>query len=154
MKKLITAGIAVIACVALCAAVWPRKAQVEDLPAEPVKTAVIGEIGTKSEEAATIFLSVDTHAPELEAVAESEPAETKITTEEKTQKPEHTQTVQFAKPSTLSAEPCMGDARVVNGENQIYIDGFDCIKDEGGGSQGTMVGNPGDELTAWIPAIS
>ena len=41
----------------------------------------------------------------------------------------------------------MGDVRVVNGEKQIYIDGFGWIKDEGGGSIGTTVGNPGDELT-------
>jgi len=33
------------------------------------------------------------------------------------------------------------------GEKQIYIDGFGWIKDEGGGSQGTTVGNPDDELT-------
>lgn len=41
----------------------------------------------------------------------------------------------------------MGDVRIINGEKQIYIDGFGWIKDEGGGSQGTTVGNPGDELT-------
>lgn len=39
MKK-ITAGIAIIARVALCAAVWPQSTEVEDLPTEPVKTAV------------------------------------------------------------------------------------------------------------------
>ncbi|MDD4237916.1 MAG: hypothetical protein PHT62_05115 [Desulfotomaculaceae bacterium] len=41
----------------------------------------------------------------------------------------------------------MGDVRVVNGENQIYILGFGWIKDEGGGSVGTTVGNPDDEFT-------
>ncbi|OPY56599.1 MAG: hypothetical protein A4E55_02010 [Pelotomaculum sp. PtaU1.Bin035] len=32
MKKQMITGIAVIACVALCAAVWPRSAEVGDLP--------------------------------------------------------------------------------------------------------------------------
>lgn len=41
----------------------------------------------------------------------------------------------------------MGDVRIVGGEKQIYIDGFGWIKDEGGGSIGRAVGNPGDGLT-------
>lgn len=53
MKKQITAGIALVASSALCAAVWPRSAEVESLPAEPVKTAVskhsITEITTGKE---------------------------------------------------------------------------------------------------------
>lgn len=147
MKKHIITGIAIIACVALCAAVWPRNAQVEDLSAEPVKAAVISEIEAESEETPQIVLSADTPSPELEIVAESEPAETNITAEEKTQKPEPTQTVQSTKQPTTSSEPRMGDVRIVNGEKQIYIDGFGWIKDEGGGAQGTMVGNPNDELT-------
>ena len=44
MKKLLIASIAVIACDAMFAAVWPRKAKVEDLPAEPIKCSIIGEI--------------------------------------------------------------------------------------------------------------
>ncbi len=32
----------------------------------------------------------------------------------------------------------MGDVRVVDGERQVYIDGFGWIKDEGGGSVGTV----------------
>ena len=60
MKKQIITGIAVIACVALCAAVWPRSVKwVEDLLTEPVKTAVIGEIEARSEEMPPIFLSDD-----------------------------------------------------------------------------------------------
>lgn len=57
------------------------------------------------------------------------------------------QTVQSTKPTASSSEPHNGDVRVVNGEKQVYILGFGWIKDEGGGSVGTMVGNPGDKLT-------
>ena len=44
MKKQIITGIAFIACVALCTAGWPRRAEVGDLPAEPIKPAVTAEI--------------------------------------------------------------------------------------------------------------
>lgn len=73
MKKQIIAGIGIVACVALCAAVWPRSAEVGDLPAEQVKAAVTAEIEAQSEEMPQILLSADTHAPEAETVAESEP---------------------------------------------------------------------------------
>ena len=44
MKKKFIVGIAILACVALCAAVWPRSVEVGDLPAEPDKTAVNAEL--------------------------------------------------------------------------------------------------------------
>ncbi len=44
MKKQIITGTGIISCVALCAAVWPRNAEVENLPAEPEKTTVNTEI--------------------------------------------------------------------------------------------------------------
>ena len=47
----------------------------------------------------------------------------------------------------LSAKPRAGDTHVIDGEAQIYIPGFGWIKDEGGGTQGTTVGNPEDQLT-------
>ena len=56
MKRQIVAGITLIACVALCAAVWPWSVKVEDLPAEPVKTAVSAEIGSVRENAANSFI--------------------------------------------------------------------------------------------------
>lgn len=49
MRKII-ASVILTACVALCAAVWPRNAGVEDLPAEPAKIAVTAEIEARSEE--------------------------------------------------------------------------------------------------------
>lgn len=147
MKKQIITGMAVIACIALCAAVWPRNAEVEDLPIKPIKNAVIGEIGPRSEETPSNFLSVNTFVPEPLAVADNEPNEPDITPEEKIQKHEPTQEAQSSKPPTSSSEPHMGDVRIINGEKQIYILGFGWIKDEGGGAQGTTVGNPGDELT-------
>lgn len=147
MKKQIVAGIAVIACVALCAAVWPRNAEVESLPAEPIKAAVIAEIEACSEETPHIFISTDAPAPEAEVEAESEPQITEITAEKETEQPAPTQTSQQVKLAASSSEPRNGDVRIVNGEKQVYLLGFGWIKDEGGGSIGTMVGNPDDELT-------
>lgn len=72
MKKLIPAGIAVIACVALCAAVWQRNAEVGDLPAEPVKAAVSAEIEVKSEETSQILISAYTPTPETEPAARAQ----------------------------------------------------------------------------------
>lgn len=142
MKKK-TAGIAIIACVALCAAVWPWSAEVEDLPAEPVKTAVSAEIEARSEETPHIIISDDMHTPTSEDVAESEPQITEITAVEKTEpapKP-------VSKSTPASAEPKPGDRTVIDGKPHIWLPGFGWIVDEGGGSVGTMVGNPGDELT-------
>ncbi|MDP3051819.1 MAG: hypothetical protein U1D96_01245 [Eubacteriales bacterium] len=126
MKKQLITGITIIVCVALCAAVWPRSGEDGKSTRQPIKTAVIAEIEAKSEETpSTILLSVDTHAPEPEVITENKPAKTEvITAEEKTQKPEPTQEARSPKPSTTSAEPRMGDTRVVNGEKQIYILGF------------------------------
>lgn len=143
MKKIIP-GLAVIACVALCAVVWPRSDEIGDLPAEPVKTAVSAEIEARSEEVPSIFISADTPASETEPVAENEPEEVEVTAEKETEKPAPSQSV---KQSPTSSEPHNGDVRVVDGEKQIYLLGFGWIKDEVGGSVGTMVGNPCDRLT-------
>lgn len=143
MKKQIMAGIAIIACVALCAAVWPRSAEVGDLPAEPVKTAVTAEIESRSEEMPRILISADMPTPAPEAVTESEPPITEITAGEKTelaQKP-------VSKSAPASTEPKSGDRTVIDGEPHVWIPGFGWIVDEGGGSVGTIVGNPGDQLT-------
>ena len=59
MKKQIIAGIGIIACVALCAVVWPRSAKVEALPAEQEKAAVSAEIEARSEDTPSIFISAD-----------------------------------------------------------------------------------------------
>lgn len=72
MKKLIIAGMSIIACAASCAAVWPRSAEVGDLPVEPVKSAVSDRIEARSEEDLQILFSADTPAPEVAAVAENE----------------------------------------------------------------------------------
>ena len=142
MKKQIVIGIGIAACVTLCASVLPRNAEVGDLPAEPVKAAATAEIEARSEETRQIFLSADTLAHEKDPVAENEPEDIKITAEKETEKPTPTQTAQQVKSTSSSAGPHMGDVRVVvrvvDGENQIYILGFDWIKDEGGGSVGTV----------------
>lgn len=147
MKKHINAGIVIIACVALCAAVWLRSAEVEELPAVPIKTAASAEIEARSSETPHIFISADMPTPMTEAVTESHSLKAKITAEKEAKKPAPAQTAQQAKPTALSSEPHNGDVRVVDGERQIYLLGFGWIKDEGGGSVGTTVGNSGDQLT-------
>lgn len=44
LKKKIMTGMAIAACVSLCAAVWTRRAEVGYLPAEPVKVAVTADL--------------------------------------------------------------------------------------------------------------
>lgn len=84
MKKHIITGIAIIACVASFAAVWPRNAEVEDLPAELIKPAVVAEIKASLEKTTEILRSADIHTLELEIVAEYEPERADTTTEEET----------------------------------------------------------------------
>lgn|GEM_PF-567925 len=149
MKKLITAGIGIIACVALCAAVWPRSDEVENLPAEPVENAVSAEIEARSEETLHIFISEDMPAPEVAPVAVSEARITEITAEEKTEAVSPTAPTSHAvsKSAPASAEPKPGDRTIIDGKPYVWIPGFGWIVDEGGGSVGTMVGNPDDQLT-------
>jgi hypothetical protein len=114
---------------------------------EPVKAAVSTEIEARSEETPHIFIYAVMSTPEAEPITESEPPATQITAEKEIEKSEPTQTAQPVKPTASSSEPRNGDVRIVDGERQIYLLGFGWIKDEGGGSVGTVVGNPGDELT-------
>lgn len=148
MKKLISAVIAVIACIALCAAVWPRSAKVGDLPADPDKTAENAEIMVRSEGTPQTLFSAVTPAPEVETVAEIEPKETEITAEKEieTAQPAESPPCAVSKSAPASSEPKSGDRTIIDGKPHIWIPGFGWIEDEGGGSIGTTVGNPGDEL--------
>lgn len=165
MKKQIIAGITAIACVALCAAVWPRSVEVEELPAQKAKPAVNAEIEARPTETPGFLLSANTLAPEVEVVAESEPEKIEITTEEKTE-PTPAKPVKSEASSKPLSDPKAGTISVIDGERCMWIPGFGWVKDEGGGSVGisvggegdinkqvgvmdggTMVGNPGDELT-------
>lgn len=121
MKKPIIAVFAAVACVALCAAVWPRSSEVADLPADPEKPVVNAEIAARSKETPHIFISEDTTALETEVVAESNSPKTEITAEKETEKVAPTQTTQQVEPATPSTSPHNGDVRVVNGEKQIYL---------------------------------
>lgn len=145
MKKLIFTGIAIIACAALCSAVWPWNAGVEDLPAELNKNAVIGEIEARLEERPPILLSADTRTPELDAVTESKPIEIDITAEEKMIA--ETTPVTPA-PTTANtpapSSPKSGDRTIINGKPHIWVQGFGWVKDEGGGSVGIPVHGEGD----------
>lgn len=58
MKKQIIIGIGITACVALCAAVWTRSAEVGDLPAEPIKTAVNAQFEARSEKKPQFLLTI------------------------------------------------------------------------------------------------
>lgn len=147
MKKQIIAGIAVIACVALCAAVWPRSAEMVDLPAEPTKTVITAEFESRSEEISEILLSADALAPEAETVAESEQPKAEITAEKETELVPPAALTPHAVSASTSAEPKPGDRTVIDGKPYVWIPGFGWIKDKGGDSVGTMIGNPGDELT-------
>ena len=161
MRNQIIAGIGIIACVALCAAVLPRSAEVEDLPAEPIKNAVSAEMEARSEETPHIFISEDVPEPVAEVIAEDEPEvaaeavaesglkETIITAEEKTEKAEPMPTAAqkpqaASKSASASTEPKSGDRTVIDGKPHIWIPGFGWIVDEGGGSIGTMVDGKGD----------
>ncbi|OPY56722.1 MAG: hypothetical protein A4E55_01990 [Pelotomaculum sp. PtaU1.Bin035] len=106
------------------------------------------EIEARSEEIPLIALSADTPAPVVEPIVESKPPKTKITAEEKTELPlaePAPRTVSKSAPA--STEPKSGDRTAIDGKPHVWIPGFGWIVDEGGGSVGTTVGNPGDELT-------
>lgn len=147
MKKQITAGIGIIACVALCAAVWQVSVEMEELPAEPIQNAVSAEIEARSEETPHIFISEDVPEPETEVIAEnepevtaeivleSEPKVTEVTAEEKTEKEEpmptaSSKTQAVSKSAPASAEPKSGDRTVIDGKPHIWIPGFGWIVDE------------------------
>lgn len=147
MKKQIITVIGIIACVALCAAVLPRSNEVGDLPAEPVKTAIAAEIEARLEETSQIFVSVDMPAPVAEAVVESESQINEVTAEKETAPPTAPTSHAVSKSAPASTEPKSGDRTVIDGKPHIWIPGFGWIVDEGGGSVGTTVGNPGDVLT-------
>lgn len=126
MKNKIITGIAVIAFVAMCAAVWTRSAEVGDLPAELVNTAVIAETEARSEEMSQILLSGDSPAPEVEIVAESEPPKTEITAEEKTELAPPTETTfrTVSKSASISTEPKPGTIAVIDGNRCMWAPGF------------------------------
>lgn len=128
-------------CVPPCGHGVPKSG---NLPAEPVKNALTTQIEARSEETPQILLSTDISAPEVELVGESEPPKAEITTEKETKEVAKPQTAQSAKPYSSSAEPQMGDVRIVDGAKQIYIDGFGWIKDEGSGNVGIPVDGKGD----------
>lgn len=128
MNKII-AGITITACVALCAAVWPRSAEVGDLPAEPVKNAVNAEFEARSEEMPQILISADMSIPVVEVVADSEPPKTEITAEEKTETTPPTAPTSHAVPKsvTASTEPKSGGRAVIDGKPHVWIPGFGWI---------------------------
>jgi len=168
MKKQIIIGIVVIACVTLCAAVWPRSTEVGDLPSDPVKTAVYATNLQRASPETSIYMAIETPVPEPEAVEESEPVETEITAEKETEPaPPAESTLRATSESApASSEPKQGDKTIIDRKPHMWVPGFRWVKGEGGRSigilvdgkgdinkqvgvmgGGTTVGNPGDELT-------
>ncbi len=149
MRKIIT-SIILTACVALCAAVWPRSVEVGDLPSESIKTAVTTEIETEAEKSPPLIISAEDNVAAPEAVAETEPI--KQSNSETVNNPEPAQPAKpsskLISPSTqISTEPKSGSKAIIDSKPYIWIPGFGWIVDEGGGSVGTTVGNPGDQFT-------
>lgn len=87
--------------------------------------------------------------PITEAVAESEPPITEITAKEKTEISPPTAPASHAVSNSapVSTESKSGGRTAIDGKSHVWIPGFGWIIDNGGGSVGTMVGNPGDQLT-------
>lgn len=149
MKKQVIAGIGVIACVALCAAVWPRNAEVGDLPSEAIITVVTAEIETKKEETPPLVISVENNSSEPEPVAEVEPAIQIVpaATDSPEASPPVISSPKLATPPepTIS-EPKAGSKTVIDGTPYLWFPGFGWVEDEGE-NIGATVGNPGDQLT-------
>ena len=145
MKKQIIVGISIIARVAVCRHMCSTK--VGNLPSVG-KAAANAETKAQAEEISEM-LSRLVPAPETEPVAESEPPKTEVTAEKQTEAEQQASPTPHAvsKSASVSTEPKPGDRSVIDGKPHVWIPGFGWIVDEGGGSVGTMVGNPGDELT-------
>lgn len=120
------------------------------------KKPVSADIATTQEEPPHIISSADTQNPEAagtkESTAEKEQASSTPDESGTTDTPKPTSTPSPApKPAASSApsssEPKPGTISVIDGNRCMWIPGFGWVKDEGGGSEGTMVGSPGDELT-------
>jgi hypothetical protein len=136
MKK-ITAGITVIAFVALCAVVRPQNAEVGDLPAEPVKAAVNVETEDRAEKISEILLSDNNVTSETEVITESKLLE--VTAEEKTETAQPIEPISniLSKPPPTSTQSKSGDILVIVGKPFIWIPGFGWIEEqsgEGGGA--------------------
>jgi len=159
LKNQIIAGITIAACVTLCAAVWPRIAG-DMVTVTPEKPAMSADVAATQEEPLHIIFSADTQSPEPaeteESTAEKEQASSlpdeAILEHEATGAPEPTSTPSSAPKTAASSVPPSSDPKpgtidVIDGNRCMWIPGFGWVKDEGGGSQGTTVGSPGDELT-------
>ena len=162
MKKQITAGITITACVALCAAVWPQSADDDDkvIPVTSGKPTVSANVAATQEEPLQIIFSADTQSPgpaeTEESTAEKEQASSlpdeAILEHEATGAPEPTSRPSSAPKTAASSVPPSSDPKpgtiaVIDGNRCMWIPGFGWVKDEESGAQGTTVGSPGDELT-------
>ncbi|WP_206811296.1 hypothetical protein [Paradesulfitobacterium ferrireducens] len=169
MNKVISADIAITACVILCAAVWPRSYESRDVPAETVKTGVNTKIAAKPGEVPQLIISVENNAPEPEPAVEIEPikqAAPVIVDSSELSQPAKSASKSISLPVQPSADLKPGSKTVIDDKPYIWIPGFGWIEDHCGGSVGitvngegdinkqvggmgggTTVGNPGDELT-------
>lgn len=136
MKKIIITGIAIIACVALCAAVWPRIAG-DMVTVTPEKPAMSADVAATQEEPMHIIFSADTQSPEPaeteESTAEKEQASSlpdeAILEHEATGAPEPTSTPSSAPKTAASSVPPSSDPKpgtiaVIDGNRCMWIPGF------------------------------
>ncbi|WP_152547732.1 DUF6550 family protein [Paenibacillus ehimensis] len=75
-----------------------------------------------------------------------EPPKPKVKEPEKKQSPSSPPVYEEkeTEPNKQASQPKVGDK---NSKGQVYFPGFGWVEDQGGGSQGTSVGNKGDQLT-------
>lgn len=155
MKKQITAGITIIACVAMYAVVWLQSTEDKVMSVTQEQTTISVDVAATQEESMQTIFSADTQSPEPaeteESTAEKEqassPPDEAILEPEATGTPEPTSTTSLAHKPASSSDPKPGTIAVIDGNRCMWIPGFGWVKDEGGGAQGTTVGGPGDELT-------
>lgn len=156
MKKIIFICTVITTCVAMYAAVWPRSAGDKEIPVTQEKPPASADIATTQEEPPHIIFSADTQPPEParteESTAEKEQAPSPPDESGTTDTPKPTSTPSPAPKQAVSSAPSSSDPKpgtmtVIDGNRCMWVPGFGWVKDEGGGSQGTMVGSPSDELT-------
>lgn len=83
MKKILINGIAIAACVALCAAVRSGSTESEVIPVKPLKPFMSAEVGANSEIFPQAISPAYTPIPKPEVALESEPEKTEEATAEK-----------------------------------------------------------------------
>ena len=126
MKKRIAVATAFVACLALCAAVWPQNEPAVETPAVPTPTAETATQPKVPEKSESIGFTIPekekdtTKGPEqVETVAPApEPTQTPTPPKEKTAEPKQ-------EPEAATASPDSAP------ENMVYVPGFGWLESQG-----------------------